>query len=52
MKQSMPPAYLSQMALTIVTEDPYAAANHPSTKGRACTKENSKYFRGWSFTRK
>ena len=51
-KEKMPPAYLSQMALKIVQDEPYVAANHPSTKGRSCTKDSARYFRGWSFARK
>jgi serine/threonine protein kinase len=51
-KEKMPQAYLSQMALKIVQDEPYVAANHPSTRGMPCTKESAKYFRGWSFARK
>ena len=45
----MPEAYLAQMALDIIEQQPYLVAGHEHTIGAVCPRDDKGYFPGWSF---
>ena len=45
----MPEAYLAQMALDIIEQQPYLVAGHEHTIGAVCPRDHHGYFPGWSF---
>lgn len=48
-EQQMPEAYLAEMALDIIKQQPYLVAGHPSTIGKPCPRDHVAYLKNWSF---